>query len=77
MSINGGKRLNTLWPIHKVEYYVASEKDLEILPICPYTDINSDYRADCFARIKIYSFVSINLKLQRKKNLDRYIPNCQ
>lgn len=67
-----------MWPIHAVEYYAASEKDLEILPVSTDTDTNSDYRAaDYFARIKIHSFVSICLKLQRKKKcLDGYIPNC-
>lgn len=32
-----------------------------------YIHVNSDYRADYFAKIKIYPFAYISLKLQRKK----------
>lgn len=53
--------------------YADSEKNLESLHTLTYPDTNSDDRADYFAKIKIYSLVFLNLKLQRKKkNLQIY-----
>lgn len=68
----GGQRLNTLWHIHTVEYYAASEKVWEILHILAHTGMNSGYRADYFSKIKIHSPVSISLKLQREKSRRLY-----
>lgn len=49
-----------------MEYYADSEKNLESLHTLTYPNMNSDDRADYFAKIKS-SLVFLNLKLQRKK----------
>lgn len=50
-----------------MEYYADSEKNLESLHTLTYPNMNSDDRADYFAKIKMSSLVFLNLKLQRKK----------
>lgn len=70
MPINREKRLNPLWPMHAVEYYAASEKNLEILHTLTYPDTNSDDRADYFAKIKIYSLMSQLKTSEKKKSTD-------
>lgn len=50
-----------------MEYYADSEKNLESLHTLTYPNMNSDDRADYFAKIKMSSLVFLKLKLQRKK----------
>lgn len=70
------KRLNPLWPVHAVEYYADSEKNLESLHTLTYPNMNSDDRADYFAKIKNVFIGVSELKTLEKNKIYRYIPNC-